>query len=104
MAEIEGIWGKRLKEARSEAGLSQRQLGIDAGLDPGIASVRINRYELGVHKADYKIAENIAKVLNVPTSYFYTADDELAQVVLIFHRSSKKKRGEILKTITSSLT
>ena len=46
------LWGRRLKEIRVEQGLSQKQLGIQAGLDQFVASTRINRYELGILKAD----------------------------------------------------
>lgn len=91
------ILGRRLKEARITAGLSQKQLGIQAGLDPFVASPRINRYELGVHKADYQIAQNLAQILNVPTGYLYTEEDNLAEVMLHFHRFPPKKRNEIVK-------
>lgn len=41
------IFCKRLKEARTAAGLSQKKLGIAAGIDEFVASTRINRYEKG---------------------------------------------------------
>jgi transcriptional regulator with XRE-family HTH domain len=91
------VWGRRLKEIRMGMKLSQKQLGIQAGLDPFVASTRINRYELGVHKADYKIAQRLAEILLVPTSYFYTEDDQLAEIMLIYHRSNQKKKKELLK-------
>lgn len=92
------IWGHRLKVARIAAGLSQKQLGIQAGLDEFVASTRINRYETGVHKADYKIAQNLAVILNVPTGYFYTEDDALADLMLLYHRSSTRKKALLMKT------
>lgn len=97
MSNSNEIWGRRLKEARIAVGLSQKQLGIQAGLDPFVASPRINRYELGVHKADYKIAQNLSKILNVPTGYFYTEDDNLAELMLSFHRLPAKRKNEIIK-------
>jgi transcriptional regulator with XRE-family HTH domain len=97
MSNANEIWGRRLKEARIAAGLSQKQLGIQAGLDQFVASPRINRYELGVHKADYKIAQNLAMILDVPTGYFYTEEDNLAELMLTFHRISAKKKNEIIK-------
>lgn len=99
MSNTNSIWGRRLKEARLLAGLSQKQLGIQAGLDEFIASPRINRYELGVHKADYQIVQKLAQVLDVPTGYFYTEDDSLAEIMITFHRLSNKKKSELLKTI-----
>lgn len=95
------IWGRRLKEIRVAADLSQKQLGIQAGLDPFVASTRINRYELGIHKADYKIAQRLSEVLNIPTAYFYTEDDSLAEIMVIFYRISQKKRDELLKVARS---
>lgn len=97
MSEVNAIWGRRLKEARTAAGLSQKQLGIQAGLDPFVASPRINRYELGVHKADYKIVQRLSHILDVPPGYFYTEDDALAELMVIYHRLSVKKRVELIK-------
>ena len=98
------IWGKRLKEIRLAAGLSQKQLGIQAGLDPFVASARINRYELGIHKADYKIAQKLSAVLNIPTAFFYTEDENLAEIMVIFHRTNPKKRSELLKIARSLIS
>lgn len=91
------LWGRRLREIRSEAGLSQKALGIAAGLDQFVASTRVNRYELGVHKADFLIAQRLAEVLNVPAAYFYAEDDHLAELMIIYHRASARKRASILK-------
>jgi transcriptional regulator with XRE-family HTH domain len=91
------IWGMRLKKARLSAALSQKQLGIQAGLDEFVAGTRINRYEGGVHKADYQIAQRLAEVLDVPTAYFYAEDDVLAELMLIYHRLGGKKKSELLK-------
>lgn len=93
------IWGRRLKEARTAAGLSQKQLGIQAGLDQFVASTRINRYELGIHKADYKIVQNLSTILNVPTGYFYTEEDDLAELMRIYHRCAARKKNEITKFV-----
>ena len=97
------IWGRRLKEARLAMGISQKQLGILAGLDPFVASTRINRYEVGVHKADYKIAQNLAGILNVPTGFFYTEDDDMAAVMVLLHRASAKRKGDIMKLLRKML-
>ena len=90
------IFGLRLKEARLEAGLSQKQLGIDAGLDPFVASTRINRYELGIHKVDYTFANRLASALAVPVAFFYADDEDLARLILIFGRLPKRKRADLL--------
>lgn len=90
------IFGTRLKEARLEAGLSQKQLGIEAGLDPFVASTRINRYELSVHEVDYTFAIRLAGVLKVPVAFLYAEDSELAQLILVFGRLPKQKRADLL--------
>lgn len=91
------IWSRRLKEARTATGSSQKELGIQAGLDPFVASTRINRYELGVHKADYQIVQRLSQILGVPSGYFYTDDDALAELMVIYHRLSMKKKSELIK-------
>jgi transcriptional regulator with XRE-family HTH domain len=90
------VFGKRLKEARLEAGLSQKQLGIEAGLDAFVASTRINRYELGIHKTDYAFANRLAAVLRVPVAFFYADDVELARLIFLFGRLPKKRQSDLL--------
>ncbi|EJL83191.1 helix-turn-helix transcriptional regulator [Pantoea sp. BIGb0393] len=72
---------KRLKQARLAKGLSQKRLGIAAGIDEFVASTRINRYEKGIHQADLDTAQRLAEVLDVSPSYFYEEDDELAEKI-----------------------
>lgn len=91
------VLGRRLKQARQLAGLSQEQLGIQAELDPMSASTRMNRYELGKRVPDYELVERIASVLKVPTSYFYSSSDDEAQLLLSFHRLTLSKRAQVLE-------
>lgn len=95
------VFGKRLKHARQLAGLSQEQVGIQADLDPMSASARMNRYELGKRTPDYELVERFAFVLKVPTAYFYTSNDEEAQLLLAFHKLSKNKRAQVIEFISS---
>ena len=81
------------------AGLSQKDLGIQAGLDPSVASTRINRYELGVHKADYLISQRLAAILGVPVMYLYSDDDELAEAALMLHRLPVMKRRKVIRDL-----
>ena len=78
----ENIFAHRLREARQKVGLSQKQLGIIAGIDEFVASTRINRYEQGVHEPDIRTAAILAKVLGVPLAYLFAEDDQLAAVIL----------------------
>ena len=68
----------RLKQARLRAGLSQEKLGKLAGIDPMSASARMNQYERGKHSPDYQLMCRVAEILNMPVSWFYTEDEELA--------------------------
>lgn len=86
------VYSRRLREAREVCGISQRNLGIDAGLDDFVASTRVNRYETGVHQPDLQTMQQLAKVLDLPVAYFYAEDDELARLIKDFKGSSKRKR------------
>lgn len=98
-----GVWQKRLKEARTALGLSQKQLGIQAGLDEFVASTRINRYEVGVHAPDYQMATRLARVLKVPVAFLYCDNDEIAQLILAFHRAPKVARKQAMTALTSGM-
>lgn len=90
---------KRLLEAREASGLSQKKLGIAAGIDEFSASPRINQYERGVHVPDYSTVERLASVLNVPTPYFYTRDDELAKLILRYSQLDADKKAELMRLV-----
>ncbi|WP_426713252.1 helix-turn-helix domain-containing protein [Cronobacter muytjensii] len=90
------VFCKRLKTAREAKGLSQKKLGILAGIDEFVASARINRYEKGVHQASIEIARKLADVLAVPLAYFYTEDNELAELLLRWKLLDQDVRNAIL--------
>ena len=93
------VWAKRFKQARLESGLSQKDVGITAGLDEFVASTRINRYEVGVHQPDYQMAIRLARVLQIPVAYLYCDNDEMAAMLLAFHRASKSERRAAIKQL-----
>ena len=90
------IFCRRLKQARLASGLSQKRLGIAAGIDEFVASTRINRYEKGVHEPGTEIVQKLAEVLRVPLAYFYAEDDDLAELMLVFLSLSHHQRIKIL--------
>lgn len=90
---------ERLKEARSLSGLSQKELGIRAGIDEFSASPRINHYEKGRHLPDYTMVERMAGVLGVPVPYFYARDDNTAELILLIGRLSDRERQELLDAL-----
>lgn len=97
-----GVWQKRLKEARLASGLSQKLLGVEAGLDEFVASTRINRYEVGVHAPDYPMSVRLAQVLRVPVAYLYCDSDEQARMLLAFHRAPKAARRQAMLLLASA--
>jgi len=96
------IVAKRLKEARLRAGVSQKQLGIRAGIDEFTASARINQYERGKHMPDLQTLTRLADVLYVPVPYFYCQDTELADVIVRFAALSKAQRRRLLGSMDAS--
>ncbi|EIO7469438.1 helix-turn-helix transcriptional regulator [Salmonella enterica subsp. enterica] len=90
------IFCRRLKQARLASGLSQKRLGIAAGIDEFVASTRINRYEKGVHEPGTEIVQKLAEVLRVPLAYFYAEDDDLAELMLVFLSLTQQERTEVM--------
>ncbi|MBN3144004.1 MULTISPECIES: helix-turn-helix domain-containing protein [Pectobacterium] len=82
----------RLKTARLRANLTQEKLGVLAGIEEATARSRISQYESGIHRPTFEMMCAFAKVLNVPECYFYTVDDEFAEIIL---KSYKKWSGNI---------
>ena len=97
--DLRQVFNQRLAQARERAGLSQKQLGIQAGLDPFVASTRINRYELGVHQPDLPTVERLAKTLNVSAAYFFAQDDRLARLILAFEQLNDAEKTRVLKSL-----
>ena len=93
------VFSKRLKEARLRKGLSQEQLGIEAGLDPMSASTRMNRYELAKRTPDFSLIERFAEVLEVPTAYLFAQDDELAKLINLYEKLNNTERAKVIKEL-----
>ncbi|WP_017461006.1 MULTISPECIES: helix-turn-helix domain-containing protein [Dyella] len=100
--DIRLVFQQRLKQARALRELSQKQLGIQAGLDPFVASTRINRYELGVHEPDMATIERLAAALSVPTAYLFADDERLARMILAFDQLPASEKDRLLKAAESS--
>ena len=95
------IFCKRLKFARLAKGLSQKKLGILAGIDEFVASARINRYEQGVHQAGIDVVHQLAKALDVPPAYFYTDDEDLALLLFKWNRIGSDGRKALAESVKS---
>ena len=93
------LFGKRLRALRVDNGYSQKQLGIMIGLDDGVASARMNQYEVGSHSPKFDLASKIANALGVSTSYFYADDEQTAQAILLFSKIKKEQQRSVLTVL-----
>jgi len=92
----EVVLAVRLKEARLAVGISQRELGIQAGMDPSVASPRINQYERGKHAPDTNTLSKLGQVLGMPVAYFFAGDDDLAMLIANFYRLTSTARKRLV--------
>jgi len=88
---------KRIKEARLIVGISQKQLGMAAGIKKLSASADINQYENGKCIPSFLILKKIAKTISVPVAYFYAEDNMLAKFLFLYGKINKKSRKQILQ-------
>lgn len=91
------IVAKRLREARARSGLSQKALGIAAGIDEFSASPRINQYERGKHVPDLLTMKNLAAALGVPVPFFYAEDELLAELLMLLHSLTRPQLQGVRK-------
>jgi transcriptional regulator with XRE-family HTH domain len=92
-------FAKRLREAREAIAVSQKQLGIQAGIDQFVASARINQYERGKHIPDLLTAQRLAIELGVPVSFLFEPDDDLAALLRLAGQLQKGKLRALIKQL-----
>ena len=80
-----------------QAGLSQGELGVKAGMDKFSASARISQYEHGKHMPDLQTLTRLANILKIPVPYFYCEDPDLAFVIVRFSELSKAQQRKLRK-------
>ena len=93
---------QRLLEARSRKGISQRELGIRLGMEPGSASGRMNHYEKGRHTPDYTTLKRIAEELDVPVAYFFSEDEISAELICLIAKLRDKEKLKLIQELTHS--
>lgn len=71
------------------------------GLDINTASSRMNHYETGRHLPDYDMAKKLAEELNVPVAYFYCDSDEMAKLLMSFHKLTTEQQQKVLEFINA---
>lgn len=91
------IFARRLAEARKVTGLSQRQLGLRAGLHPSVASPRVNQYEQGRHEPKLEMARQLATALGIPATFLYCDDELLAKLLLRWNRMTLARKREVVR-------
>ncbi|MCL6691345.1 helix-turn-helix domain-containing protein [Pseudomonas sp. R3.Fl] len=97
------VLGSRIKQARMRVGLSQERLGLEAGLDEMSASARMNRYELGKRIPTPDFVERLGLVLGVPAAYFYSTEEDEAELLTKFHQLEASKRIQLLQYLDELL-
>ena len=91
-----------LKKARLEAKLSQKELGIAAGIDPFSASPRIKQYETGKHTPDFLTLKNLAEV-DGGFVYLAAIIDWYSKAILAYKISNTMDESLVLSVLKDAL-
>jgi transcriptional regulator with XRE-family HTH domain len=83
--------GKRLRDARKKAKLTQVELARLAGIDELTVS-RLSHYETDKHAPNFQQACRFADVLDIPECYLYCRDDVFAEQLLTIYQRHKRFR------------
>lgn len=86
----------RLKQARTAKGISQKQLGIQLGMEPGTASARMNHYEKGKHTPDYTTLKAMADELGVPVAYFFCESESTAELLCLLEKMTEEEKANLV--------
>ena len=99
---LKSPFGKRLREARQKVNVTQKKLGILAGIDELSSSARINQYEQDVHIPDYMTAKRLASALGVSVTYLYAEEDDLAELILLYGLAKKQIQVKAKKLLAGT--
>ena len=90
---------QRLLEARTRKGISQKELGVRLGMEPGSASGRMNHYEKGRHTPDYPTIKRIADELGVPAAFFFCDDEISAELICLVMKLTDKEKKKLIESL-----
>lgn len=90
---------KRLMEARTRKGISQKELGVRLGMEPSSASGRMNHYEKGRHAPDFPTLKRMADELDVPVAFFFGEDEISAELICLIEKLSDEKKKALLLSL-----
>lgn len=92
----------RLKEARKKAGITQKDLGVNIGMEESSASGRMNHYEKGRHTPDIGTLQRMADELNVPLQYFFCESDLSAELACVIDKMSDEEKATLLNSLKTN--
>jgi len=95
--------GKRIREARVRACMTQEALGVAIGLDEEVASVRVSRYESGVHAPPVNLIRPLADALSVPPAYLVTENNRIAGIILNMQKLNLAQLSQVEDLIDNLL-
>lgn len=92
-----------MKALREELGWSQEKVGVEIGIDESSSRARISRYELGVHEPPIATARLIAQAFDVPFTYLYCEEDNIAELLLTLHKMKPAARNRTVEDFLGQL-
>ncbi|WP_310736826.1 helix-turn-helix transcriptional regulator [Pseudoalteromonas sp. SG43-3] len=97
--QVKSFFTERLKEARKRMKISQKELGVNIGMDPSSASGRMNHYETGRHMPDLATLKKLASELNVPVNYFFCESEESATLACLIEKLDEEGKRKLIKLL-----
>ena len=88
------------RKARLARGLSQKQLGIEAGLDEFVASTRVNPIRSRRALTRLPHGRPPREGVGVPVAYLYCDSEELARLLLAFQSATKTARRQAISVLS----
>jgi len=70
MKEIKKVLGKKIREAREEKGITQRELGLFLGYSP----MGVSHFEKGIRELKISDVEKLSQFFNKSMSYFLQSE------------------------------
>ncbi|MFS8413185.1 XRE family transcriptional regulator [Xanthomonas campestris pv. campestris] len=95
------IVAARLRQAREQRGLSQREVGMRMGLDKDTASARISRYESGAMSISLEALFEMAEALEVPPAFLLASTPGMADAILALGEQSDRQQDQLAKVLAA---
>jgi transcriptional regulator with XRE-family HTH domain len=91
----------RLRQAREIRGLSQREVGMQMGLDKDTASARVSRYESAAMSISLESLFELARALEVPPAYLLASSASMADAVLALGQQPPRQQDQLAEVLVS---